>query len=68
MRAPVLAIAGGLDAIHPAATVRATAARLGGETLVFPDMSHWLVGEPGWEDVAGACLEWIGALSACAAA
>jgi pimeloyl-ACP methyl ester carboxylesterase len=64
VRAPVLAIAGGLDAIHPAATVRATARRLGGDTLVFPGMSHWLVAEPGWEDVAGACLDWIGALSA----
>jgi pimeloyl-ACP methyl ester carboxylesterase len=64
VRAPVLAIAGGLDAIHPAATVRATARRLGGETRVFSDMSHWLVGEPGWEDVAGACLDWIGGLSA----
>jgi pimeloyl-ACP methyl ester carboxylesterase len=63
-RTPVLAIAGGLDAIHPAATVRATARRLGGETLVFPDMSHWLVGEPGWEDVAGACLAWTRGLSA----
>ena len=57
--APVLAIAGGLDAIHPTATVRAVAGRLGGETLVFPDMSHWLVGEPGWEGVASACLDWI---------
>jgi pimeloyl-ACP methyl ester carboxylesterase len=66
--APVLAIAGGLDAIHPAATVRATAGRLGGETLVFPDMSHWLVGEPGWEDVAGACLGWMESLRTCAAA
>jgi pimeloyl-ACP methyl ester carboxylesterase len=64
VRAPVLAIAGGLDAIHPAATVRATARRLGGETLVFPGMSHWLVGEPGWEDVAGACLDWARGLSA----
>ncbi len=64
MRAPVLAIAGALDAIHPAATVRATAHRIGGETLVFPGMSHWLVGEPGWEDVAGACLDWIAGLSA----
>ncbi|HLZ84996.1 MAG TPA: alpha/beta hydrolase [Caulobacteraceae bacterium] len=59
--APVLAIAGGLDAIHPAATVRATARRLGGETRVFPEMSHWLVGEPGWEEVADACLGWISA-------
>ncbi len=62
--APILAIAGGKDGIHPAATVRAIAQRIGGETQVFKDMSHWLVGEPGWEDVAGACLDWIGALTA----
>jgi pimeloyl-ACP methyl ester carboxylesterase len=62
IRAPVLAIAGGLDAIHPAATVSATARGLGGETLVFPKMSHWLVGEPGWESVADACLTWINGL------
>jgi pimeloyl-ACP methyl ester carboxylesterase len=64
VRAPVLGIAGGLDAIHPTATVRATARRLGGETRVFADMSHWLVGEPGWEAVAEACLAWIGPLGA----
>jgi pimeloyl-ACP methyl ester carboxylesterase len=64
VRAPVLAIAGGLDAIHPAATVRAIASRLGGQTKVFPNMSHWLLGEPGWEEVAGACLDWTGSLSA----
>ncbi len=64
VRAPVMAIAGGLDAIHPAATVRSTAQRLGGETQVFPQMSHWLVGEPGWEAVAASCLGWIGALAA----
>jgi pimeloyl-ACP methyl ester carboxylesterase len=63
-RAPVLAVTGGLDAIHPTATVRATAARLGGKVLEFAKMSHWLVGEPGWEDVAAACLDWIGALEA----
>jgi pimeloyl-ACP methyl ester carboxylesterase len=59
VHAPVLAIAGGRDAIHPAATVRAIAHRLGGETRVFPHMSHWLVGEPGWESVAQTCLDWI---------
>jgi len=64
VRAPVLAIAGGLDAIHPAATVQATARRLGGETRVVQGMSHWLIGEPGWEDVAGACLDWTRMLSA----
>jgi pimeloyl-ACP methyl ester carboxylesterase len=62
VKAPTLALAGGRDAIHPPATVRATARRLGGETRVFDEMSHWLVGEPGWETVAAACLDWIGRL------
>jgi pimeloyl-ACP methyl ester carboxylesterase len=56
---PTLAIAGGKDVIHPPATVRQTAARLGGVCEVFPSMSHWLPGEPGWEDVAEACLDFI---------
>jgi len=56
---PTLAIAGGKDVIHPAATVRQTAARLGGSCQVFPEMSHWLPGEPGWEAVAAACLDFI---------
>lgn len=62
--APVLALVGARDAIHPPATVRATASRLGGETRLFPGMSHWLVAEPGWEEVAETCLSWIARLSA----
>jgi pimeloyl-ACP methyl ester carboxylesterase len=62
--APVLAIAGGRDVIHSAATVRESARRLGAELRVMPDMSHWLVGEPGWRDVAGLCLDWLAAISA----
>ncbi|MDR6530732.1 pimeloyl-ACP methyl ester carboxylesterase [Caulobacter rhizosphaerae] len=58
---PTLAIAGGKDVIHPPATVRQTAARLGGSCEVFPSMSHWLPGEPGWEEVAAACLNFIAA-------
>jgi pimeloyl-ACP methyl ester carboxylesterase len=58
---PVLAIAGGKDVIHPPATVRQTAARLGGVVEVFPEMSHWLPGEPGWEQVADRCLAFIAA-------
>jgi pimeloyl-ACP methyl ester carboxylesterase len=57
--APVLAIAGGHDVVHPAATVRETARRLGAAFEVMPDMSHWLLGEPGWEAVAARCLAWI---------
>jgi pimeloyl-ACP methyl ester carboxylesterase len=57
--APVLAMAGERDMIHPAATVRQVATRLGGETRVLPGMSHWLLSEPGWETIADECLEWL---------
>ncbi|HLI67016.1 MAG TPA: alpha/beta hydrolase [Caulobacteraceae bacterium] len=57
--APVLALAGEHDRIHPPATVAQTAERLGGETRVMAGMSHWLIAEPGWEAVAGAALDWL---------
>lgn len=59
IRAPVLAIAGGQDRIHPPATVQRTALMLGADFQVFPQMSHWLIGEPGWDAVAGTCLKWL---------
>jgi pimeloyl-ACP methyl ester carboxylesterase len=58
-RAPVLVAVGGRDRIHPASTVRQTATLLGAAFEVFPEMSHWLIGEPGWETVARACLDWL---------
>jgi pimeloyl-ACP methyl ester carboxylesterase len=57
--APVLALAGERDLIHPPSTVRQTADRLGGKVRVMEGMSHWLLSEPGWEAAAGACLEWL---------
>jgi pimeloyl-ACP methyl ester carboxylesterase len=57
--APVLALVGEKDVIHPPATVRQTGARLGATFHVFPGMSHWLPGEPGWEAVADHCLIWL---------
>mgnify|MGYP006272214415 CR=1 FL=1 len=57
---PSLAIAGERDVVHPAATVRATAQRIGAEFLSMPGMSHWLIGEQGWEAVAEATLGWLG--------
>ncbi len=61
-RVPVLGATGAKDAIHPAATVRTTVERLGGRLTVFPEASHWLHGEPGFEAVAQLCLEWIASL------
>ncbi|MFI4974285.1 MAG: alpha/beta fold hydrolase [Caulobacterales bacterium] len=66
--APVLAVAGGRDVVHPAATVRETARRLGATFHVFEDMSHWLLAEPGYERVAALVLEWIAESSALSAA
>ncbi len=57
--APTLAIAGGRDALTPAATVDAVVRRLGGEMRIMPSMGHWLIGEPGWEEVAAICLAWL---------
>jgi len=68
IKAPALVAVGARDMIHPPATVRQTAERLGAEFRVFDDMSHWLLAEPGWDDVARACLDWTAALPAEAAA
>ncbi|HEX6865887.1 MAG TPA: alpha/beta hydrolase [Caulobacteraceae bacterium] len=65
--APVLTVAGGRDVIHPPATVRQTAARLSARVEVMEKMSHWLPGEPGWEETAALCLDWmVGAETAAA--
>jgi pimeloyl-ACP methyl ester carboxylesterase len=68
INAPVLALVGEHDLIHPPATVRQTQARLGGETRLMPGMSHWLLSEPGWEAVATQCLEWLTAAETVSAA
>jgi pimeloyl-ACP methyl ester carboxylesterase len=60
--APILALAGGRDVIHPPATVRETAKRVGARLEILPEMSHWLPGEPGWDRVAEICLGWIAGL------
>ncbi len=57
--APTLVLAGGRDLIHPPATVKQTAARLKGDFQVLREMSHWLPGEPGWEEAARMCLDWM---------
>jgi len=66
--APVLAMVGEHDLIHPPGTVRQTAGRLNGETHVLPGMSHWLLSEPGWERVAAHCLDWLAAKASASAA
>lgn len=57
--APALLMVGEKDVVHPPATARQTAERIGAEHRVLPGMSHWLPGEPGWDAVAGRALAWL---------
>jgi pimeloyl-ACP methyl ester carboxylesterase len=56
---PSLAIAGARDVVHPVATVRLTADRIGARFEVMPGMSHWLPGETGYGTVAQTVLAWL---------
>lgn len=62
-RAPLLLVAGEHDRIATPAMTQANYRRqqaAGGDTAfrVFPRRSHWLIAEPGWEDIADYCLAW----------
>jgi len=62
LEAPSLVLTGAHDVVHPPATGRQTAERLGGDFMLMPQMSHWLLGEPGWEAAASAVLDWMKAV------
>ncbi len=64
VRCPVLCLTGSRDRVNPPGTVRRVAARYGGTArfLELPELSHWLVGEPGWERAATTCLDWFAGL------
>jgi pimeloyl-ACP methyl ester carboxylesterase len=59
LKAPALVMVGAGDVVHTPATCRAVADSLRADFQVMPGMSHWLVGEPGWERVAGDTLTWL---------
>ena len=52
-------LGGERDVVHPPATVRQTAGRLNATFIEAPGMSHWLLGEPGWREVAEISLGWL---------
>ena len=68
-RAPLLLIAGEADRAMTASIVRRTfrayqASPARTELRTFPGRTHWLIAMDGWEEVAGACIDWIRSLSA----
>ncbi|MDO8799345.1 alpha/beta fold hydrolase [Phenylobacterium sp.] len=56
---PCLVIVGQRDVVHPPMTARQTAQRLGADYLEMAGMSHWLLGETGWQAVATAAWDWL---------
>lgn len=62
-RAPLLLIAGGHDHVSPASVIRANYHLYRKSTSVtdymeYPDRTHFILAEPGWEDVADYALNW----------
>ena len=60
--APILALAGGKDRVNSSSTVRRIIGRFPKEQAhfhEFPEMSHWLMGEPEAADVAEMTLNWM---------
>ena len=63
-RAPLLMIAGGADHITPVAMNRVNFARYKNSTAVtdfkeFAGRCHWIIAQPGWEEVAGHIANWL---------
>ena len=57
---PILCLTGQHDRINPPSTVRRTAERYRGAVYEdVPGHSHWLIGEPGWEKIAGRAMSWL---------
>jgi pimeloyl-ACP methyl ester carboxylesterase len=62
-RAPLLLIAGAEDRMSPPALVKANAESYRWSNAVtefkeFPGRSHYLIGQPGWHEVADFALDW----------
>jgi len=56
---PVLVAAGKEDRITPASVVKKVARKYGATLKVFDHHAHWVMGEPGWEEIADSIAEWL---------
>jgi pimeloyl-ACP methyl ester carboxylesterase len=61
VRCPLLILAGAQDRVISLSSSRRLASRYGARAhhVELPDHGHWLMGEPGWRNVAGICSEWL---------
>ena len=58
---PVLVIAGAEDRITPASVVRKIADKYKATSTYkeFANHAHWVVGEPGWQEIAEYIYNWL---------
>jgi alpha-beta hydrolase superfamily lysophospholipase len=56
---PMLVLGGARDAIFHQGETHATAAAYGTEAVLFPDLAHDLMLEPGWRSAADTILGWL---------
>ena len=58
---PVLVVAGAKDRITPASVVEKVAKKYKGVSTYkpFPNHAHWVLGEPGWQEVAKCVKDWL---------
>jgi pimeloyl-ACP methyl ester carboxylesterase len=58
---PMLVIGGAKDKITPASVVRRVAKKYSSVSTYkeFPNHAHWVIGEPGWQEVAEFVSRWL---------
>jgi pimeloyl-ACP methyl ester carboxylesterase len=59
VKTPMLVLAAANDRVFSVAEEQATARAYGTEAIVFPDMAHDMMLEPGWPQVADRILDWV---------
>ena len=59
---PVLVVGGAEDRITPVSVVRRVAAKYGAVATYkeFDRHAHWVVAEPGWQEIAAYAADWLG--------
>jgi pimeloyl-ACP methyl ester carboxylesterase len=57
--APMLVIGGKQDRITPVTAVKKVVKKYNADYQEFPDHAHWVVGEPGWQEVAEYVAGWL---------
>jgi pimeloyl-ACP methyl ester carboxylesterase len=57
--APLLLVGAGRDKLVPPGVVERTARRVGGDFRLYPNQGHWVLGQPGWQDIANDVAAWL---------